>query len=764
MEINLKQLSTQATEASTGAKKMRLSENATSMVFQLFTKNIYSNPIGTVVREITSNCFDSHVEAQVNSPVVIKKSKDPQTDTIYISFIDYGVGMSPDRVENIYGVYFESTKRCDNTQIGGFGIGGKTPLAYKRSTGHGEGEYDNSFYVITNFNGTRYYYCIYEGQEAPEISLLHSEATTERNGTEIRIPVLEKDLNSFSKEMVKQLYYFENVVFEGFEDDYYNGQTLSNEYQIVRGKNFLYRGNEYSHHMHVCLGRVAYPIDYSVLGLSASDYSLPIALKLEVGDIGVVASREQLDYSEKTIKVLKKKLEAAKEEVKELLVKQYSNIVDLKDYFNLKHNFGVLEFKNGMSLTVSNIIKQSDVDLSNFRYSFMKMPNDRQLFKFFFEVKSYGKKPARSRYSSSKYEFEGGYEELKKNSNLLYVNDEFNRKVIKQAYLGYKYDLYHIVTLRNVANNWMRSEIAELFNVHMDKTTDDNGKPIAFVQSLIDMQEEYFSIVRENAQDYDTLEVPEDFIASRKNKKSMSPELRKLTIPVKFIGGHSKERISLSMLFDYNMPIFYGTQENENELRRASDMFRELFDNKAVVRYVDYNGKFNNGYSGKEKNSIMFIMVAQGNVKYFEYCKKAYHVSQFYNKMLYRKTDFIMSYFQTHGMSEQWDSITNFYKDVNYSKLNAPKYQAKVDEIKTYIENLPSSKKDVGYMKSELSRHFDLTNIKQTPEQKRILRLMKEIQDLQVNNQKILSYLNLPWSMENANDTLYDILNKVMVL
>ena len=80
----------------------------------MFTKNIYSNPIGMVVREITSNCYDSHTEAKVNSPVVIRKTFDKLDNSHYISFIDYGVGMSPDRVENIYGVYFKSTKRVED--------------------------------------------------------------------------------------------------------------------------------------------------------------------------------------------------------------------------------------------------------------------------------------------------------------------------------------------------------------------------------------------------------------------------------------------------------------------------------------------------------------------------------------------------------------------------------------------------------------------------------------------------------------------------
>ena len=117
MEIDLKVLGKQQITATTETKKMRLSEHAQSMVFQLFTKNVYSNPIGTVVREITSNCFDSHVEAGTeNTPVLIKKTHDDQTDTYYISFIDYGVGMSPERVENVYGVYFESTKRNNNNE------------------------------------------------------------------------------------------------------------------------------------------------------------------------------------------------------------------------------------------------------------------------------------------------------------------------------------------------------------------------------------------------------------------------------------------------------------------------------------------------------------------------------------------------------------------------------------------------------------------------------------------------------------------------
>ena len=179
MELTIKKLNEQKIK-STGGKstKMGLSDDAQSMIFNMFTETIYKNPIGSIVREITSNCFDAHVEAgneRPENPVFVKKTHDKLSDTHYISFFDNGVGMSPDRVENIYGIYFNSTKRANNDEIGGFGIGGKTPLAYKRSYIDEEGntQYDSSFFVITRYNGIEYSYTIYNGEESPEIQLMN---------------------------------------------------------------------------------------------------------------------------------------------------------------------------------------------------------------------------------------------------------------------------------------------------------------------------------------------------------------------------------------------------------------------------------------------------------------------------------------------------------------------------------------------------------------------------------------------------------------
>ena len=773
-----KTLSTQEVTSTMTTNKMGMSEDAQVIVFQMFTKNIYSNPIGSVVREITSNCFDSHVEAKVNTPVVIRKTFDKLVNTHYISFIDYGVGMSPERMKDVFGVFFKSTKNSDNTQIGGFGIGGKTPLAYKRSTGFGEGEYDNSFTIVTNYNGIKYEYIVYEGAESPEYTDPIMSETTEHNGTEVRITVLEKDINRFKNEMVKQLYYFENVVFEGFVDDAENmdstEEILTNDYQIVRGKSFLFRGSEYGPYTHVCLGRVAYPIDYNILGLNGSDYRFPVAIRLEIGDIRVNVSRESLDYNEQTIKVLKAKLEDVKTEIKDLLTKQYQNVVTLEDYFRVKNEFGVLYMPNGGEFNVGSIIKMSDVDFSNFKYGFMKMPNDKQLFKFFFEAKLYGQKPKKkkyNRYSGEEEEFMGSYDVLmNKNRNLYYLEGDYVAKRIKNAYLKFNHTTYFIISKNFIASKFVMSEVAELFNVHDELVkTDANGmrELTPFMTSLVELQEEYFEMVRRQCPDYDAIVVPEDFIMSRKAAKSMlSKEFRSMEIPVRFATHRGTDKVMLSKLFDVNVPIFYGTKDDEYTLRTASKLFEILFDKNMIINgYSNYYNKFDNGYSGKEaKRGIMFIQISQSNVKYMEYCKNAKHVREFNQQYLYRKADAVLNYFQAQNFTDKFENINSLYRSEYFSKVS-PSWSKKVESITKFIDKTKKATKgkDWSYNRSELSRVYPIADIKLTKEQEQYATIVADLKEMDELNASTLQHINIPYRLEHATDAFWTILKKVLV-
>lgn len=771
MEMNLKTLNAQAISSTTETKKMGMSDDAQAIVFQMFTENIYSNAIGTVVREITSNCFDSHVEAGVNAPVVIRKIFDKLDNCHYISFIDYGVGMSPDRIENIYGMYFKSTKRSDNTQIGGFGIGGKTPLAYKRSTGFSEGEYDNSFNIITNYNGIKYGYCIFSGDDAPGIAPLFNMPTTDANGTEVRIPVLEKDIQTFAREMVMQLYYFENIVFEGFDE--LDNEHPTNEYQIVRGKSFLFRGDDYNDNVHVCLGKVAYPIDYSVLGLNPYEYKLPVAIRLEIGEIGVIPSRESLKYSEATIKILKAKLLEVKAEIVQLLSKQYESIVTLEDYFKVKNNFGKLYFPNGESIEV-DIIKQKDIDFSNFKYNFTKMPNDKQLFRLFFETKIYGKKPkSRYRYNdeTEQPDFVGGYDTLiNKNHNLYFINDEFERKIVKQAFLKEKHATYYMFEIKELADTYNATVISNLFNVD-DKivNVDANGvsTPTAFIKNLKKMQEEYFEIVRRQCTDYDTLEVPQEFIDARKHK-GMSEEIKKMTIPVKIFGSYeANTRVKLEAMFKLNVPIYYGVKENDYELKHAQRMFAILFDdNNIVKRYSEETHTF----SQNGKKGIMFVRVSQGNLKYMQMCKQARPIKEFNTKIMHRKADEVIEYFQGQELISKFQYVPDLYKSKGFKTL-APAWAERINAIEELYIKLNTPKKH-GWSgnKYELAQHYQLDIVTYTKEQKHYVKMIDELQKMVNLNNNTLEYINIPYRLDNKEyhgdgelKVFWDIISKVLV-
>lgn len=99
-----------------------ISKESMPFVFELVSKQLYSNPIGSIVREITSNCLDAHTEAEnTEDPVIVRFKNDPDEGMI-IEFQDFGVGISPNRIQEIYMNYFSSTKRADNSLIGGFGL------------------------------------------------------------------------------------------------------------------------------------------------------------------------------------------------------------------------------------------------------------------------------------------------------------------------------------------------------------------------------------------------------------------------------------------------------------------------------------------------------------------------------------------------------------------------------------------------------------------------------------------------------------------
>lgn len=677
---------------STGAvKNMKLDEGSQAMIFQMFTGGLYSDPVGTVIREIASNCFDSHVEAGVDSvknPVVIRLTKEVSGN--FISFIDKGVGMSPDRVENIYGNYFKSTKRQTNDQIGGFGLGGKTPLAYT-----------SSFFLITRFDGIEYTYSVFEGNETPAFELLSQSSTTLSNGTEVKIPVKESDVNEFEKKTLRQLFYFENIIFEGFSDSY-----VTNDYTIIKGENFLFRGSTFSSKMHVCLGKVAYPIDFEALDLNQYDYDLPVAVKLDIGELegaGVIPSREALKYSPENVKIIKAKMDLVVEELGQLLGKQMDNVRTVKDYYRTVENFGYLWFNEDDSIYLGKHFTKSDVAFTNFKYDAMTMPNYSSLIETFYKVKMFGKKP--TRYDKSNV-YNNKFEMAKDLPNIVHVTGEFKRAIVKQGYLQHEHTRFYLHTPKNLSTEEKMEEMLKSFGLtktvsvktKKGEVYNDNGflidtgikTKVQFtipkkkaIKLLNDFTQEIYDWMAEVAIDYDTLVVPEDYIELRKNNR-INKETLKEGIKAKLIDGHwysDRRKFKFEQLLKFSGKIYYGFRDDESSLRDSSSTFKSISGSGSLVNGYD----FSNNDLGK---GTMFIQISKQNEKYMKLLdKKAIHVKYFYHTYVSRKLDTIINNRAMTNISHEYhNNVLEVFKRYFFNEIDVEIYdnvQAVELDIKT---------------------------------------------------------------------------------
>lgn len=301
-----------------------------AFMFDMVSRQLYSNPIPSIVREITSNGFDSHAEAGVDDAVIVRFTQEEGID--FISFIDVGVGLSPERIRNVYSKYFSSTKRDSNDQHGMWGLGSKSPLAYV-----------DAFDVITRFDGTEYHYIVHRGETGrPRIEFVFNTPTTERNGTEVKIQIkqvergtyykyTDSEVNLFEAAIESQLCYFDNVYVEGMA-------SYHNEYTIYEFENFKFRDRyQYSQTLHIVLGKVAYPIDWDIIKMES--IQLPFGIQFEIGELQVTPNRESLKYDEYTAETIRNKVKLVLDEVKTMYEKQlskeeYSFGEYLQNYYN----------------------------------------------------------------------------------------------------------------------------------------------------------------------------------------------------------------------------------------------------------------------------------------------------------------------------------------------------------------------------------------------------------------------------------------------
>ena len=261
--------------------------------------NLYSYPMISFLRETVSNAVDSHVEAGVNEPIIITRTKDD------ISIRDFGTGISPERFETIYLNIGSSTKRESNDYIGSFGIGRFSCLSVSKLAN-----------ITSFYNGKAYYYVMNMDIDQLHIDKVYELDTTEHNGVEVKIPIENFDANELDC-----LSFIENVYVE-CDGDNKNEFVIGefNKRKIHTFDNFKTITYEYRHgndKTEILLGKIPYAVDYMSLWDYNDDWhrSWKDAMKsiypcVNIGDVDITPNRETLIYSDKTKECLKKVYEA----------------------------------------------------------------------------------------------------------------------------------------------------------------------------------------------------------------------------------------------------------------------------------------------------------------------------------------------------------------------------------------------------------------------------------------------------------------------
>lgn len=296
--------------STTGEFRIRNSSKA----FSILSSGLYANKIRAIIRELSTNAYDSHVAAgRGTTPFDVHL---PSTLEPWFSIRDYGVGLSHDEVINIYTTYFESTKTDSNDYVGALGLGSKSPFSYT-----------DNFTVIAIRNGHRGIYTAFINDAGiPSIALMTENVTTEPSGVEVKFGVQNSgDFHKFQMEAQEVYRYFGlRPVVSGGTSQFQIRELVYQTRDLIPGVHVLKPVAQGDYTAHALMGNIVYPIQMpqgTVAEGLATYLTEPLLMEFHIGELDIQASREGLSYVPETVANINEKLQAVREATHEIISK-----------------------------------------------------------------------------------------------------------------------------------------------------------------------------------------------------------------------------------------------------------------------------------------------------------------------------------------------------------------------------------------------------------------------------------------------------------
>lgn len=266
-------------------KETRITISANAVSFYAQISGVASDKIGYAMREISANAWDA---SRGNFELHLPTQVDPTC-----RWRDFGPGMSPEAMDNIWARMYESTKRSDDSAVGGWGLGRFSPFAYLISEG-GAGSYS----VTSYHDGMMHAYeMMLDINGSPVMRLMFSGESNEPSGMEISFGVRRNDIPAFRSKASTILWSFEP------RPKIYPDLGWKEPVVTMAGENWtVYNGNTVPFiGPQVRMGCVMYPINLHLIKHSGFlNPSEAIVFDAKIGSLRVTLSREDLAYDDVT--------------------------------------------------------------------------------------------------------------------------------------------------------------------------------------------------------------------------------------------------------------------------------------------------------------------------------------------------------------------------------------------------------------------------------------------------------------------------------
>lgn len=308
---------------------------SSAKVFYTLISGLYSRKIESICREIVSNAFDGHAkQGNLDRPFFVHA---PTIWEPWFAVRDYGCSIDHETVVKNCTIIGWSSKESSNTEIGTWGYGMKSPFAYT-----------SQFILTCWLDGEKRVYSYHIDESGtPVIALRDRLPSDEERGVEVRFDVKNGDIEAFRKAIRWVALPYKTCFKSNLED--------VRSAQVTRDDGLCFLSPDADGPM-VEIGPVWYHIDFNELSEVADIAHVfkfnELVIRSSIGELGIVPSRESLEYTPKTVANLTRLLKEAYEKLSKEVADAVSGATTIWEAAQI-----ATQFRSGMGMAIAKSFK-----------------------------------------------------------------------------------------------------------------------------------------------------------------------------------------------------------------------------------------------------------------------------------------------------------------------------------------------------------------------------------------------------------------------